>query len=159
MTDYDKIEQVRKIILELLENCGIQAQVDYEESLIKGLIFNITSADSHLLIGRQGSHLHALQVLIQALVARKLNPKEPLWFTVDVDDYKMKREWYLKETARAAVEHIQKTGRSVRLEPMPNYERKFIHAYLQKNYPDMDSESQGEEPRRKVVIKSKKLKS
>jgi len=61
-----------------------------------------------LLIGRQGATLHALQILVQALANRRLKSQEPLWFTLDVDDYKRKREWYLKETAKGAAEQIKK---------------------------------------------------
>jgi spoIIIJ-associated protein len=73
-----------------------------------------------------------------------------------VDDYKRKREWFLKETAKGAVEQVKRTGRPVALEPMPNYERKYIHAYLQEHYPEAESQSTGMEPYRKVVIKIKR---
>jgi spoIIIJ-associated protein len=156
MTDYDKIEVVKKVILELLEKCGVSAQVEFEESITKGLIFNITSNDSYLLIGRQGLTLHSLQILVQALVSKRFHSEEPFWFTLDVDDYKRKREWFLKETSKGAVEQIKKTGRAVALEPMPNYERRFVHAYLQEHYPEVFTESIGYDPYRKVVIKMKK---
>ena len=156
MTDYDKISQVKAIILEILATCGIQAQVEFEESLTKGLIFNISSSESYLLIGRQGATLRALQILTQALVAKRLHSDEPFWFSLDVDDYKRKREWYLKETAKGAVEHIKKTGRAVALEPMPNYERRLVHAYLQEHFPEVYTESIGQEPYRKIVIKFKR---
>lgn len=156
MTDYDKIEIVKQIIRELLGQLGIGAEVEFEESITKGLIFNIGSADSYLLIGRQGQTLHALQILVQALAAKRLKTQEPFWFTIDVDDYKRKREWYLKETAKAAAEKLKMTGRAQALEPMPNYERRLVHAYLQENCPEVYSESMGEEPHRKVVIKLKR---
>jgi spoIIIJ-associated protein len=156
MTDYDKIEIVKNIIQELLDKCGIKGSVEFEDSITKGLIFNISSPDSYLLIGRQGATLHAIQILVQALIAKRLKSEQPFWFTVDVDDYKRKREWFLKETAKGAVEQIRKTGRPVALEPMPNYERRFVHAYLQEHHPEVYTESIGEDPYRKVVIKLKK---
>ena len=166
MTDYDKIEVVKNIIQELLAQCGISGQVEFEESITKGLIFNISSSDSYLLIGRQGSTLHSLQILVQALAAKRLQSPQPaaagsgqggpFWFTVDVDDYKRKREWYLKETAKGAVEQMKRTGRPVALEPMPNYERRFVHAYLQEHHPEVESGSIGQEPHRKIVIKLKR---
>jgi spoIIIJ-associated protein len=105
-----------------------------------------------------------LQILVQALAAKKLNSstptgasgQEPFWFTLDVDDYKRKREWFLKETAKAAFEKAKMTGRAQGLEPMPNYERRLIHAYLQEHLPEADSFSIGNEPYRKVVIRTKK---
>lgn len=155
MTDYNKIEQVKQIITELLGKAGISGSVEFEESITKGLVFNISSPDSFLLIGRQGATLHALQILVQALTAKKFNSQEPFWFTLDVDDYKRKREWYLKETAKAAFEKARMTGRAQALEPMPNYERRLIHAYLQEYCPEAESTSMGYEPYRKVVIKLK----
>ena len=175
MTDYNKIEIVKSIITELLQKAGIAGTVEFEESITKGLVFNISSPDSFLLIGRQGATLHALQILVQALASKKLNSQEPaspdpsrssealagasqggpFWFTLDVDDYKRKREWFLKETAKAAFEKAKMTGRAQALEPMPNYERRLIHAYLQEHCPEAESTSIGYEPYRKVVIKLK----
>lgn len=155
MTDYSKIEIVLNILKDTLSKMGFaSATVSYEESIIKGLVFNIfCGADSYLLIGRQGAHLHALQVLVGQMTEKKL--REPFWFTLDVDDYKMKREWFLKETARAAVEHIKKTGRPAALEPMPNFERRLIHTYIQDSFPEAESMSIDRDPYRKVVIRLK----
>lgn len=159
MTDYNKIEQIKQIILELMEKCGISGSVEFEESITKGLVFNISTPDSYLLIGRQGSTLHAFQILVQSLAHKKLSTQpqeEPLWFSLDVDDYKRKREWFLKETAKAAVEKLKKTGRAQALEPMPNYERRLIHAYIQEHFSDVESASIDNEPYRKVVIRIKR---
>ncbi len=156
MTDFKKIEIIQKVISELLFNMGfVNAEVAYEESLTKGLKFNINvGSEAFLLIGRQGSTLHALQILAGYLSERSL--KEPVWFTLDVDDYKMKREWFLKETAKAAVEHIKKTGRAAALEPMPAFERRLVHAYIQENFPEAESLSMDMEPYRKIVVRLKK---
>ena len=156
MTDYNKIEIVQNIILELLKSCGVNAEVEFEESITKGLVFNIATPDSYLLIGRQGATLHSLQILVQALAVKKLQSQEPFWFSIDVDDYKRKREWYLKETAKAALDKVKMTGRAQALEPMPNYERRLVHAYLQEHHPEAESSSIGNEPYRKVVIKLKR---
>lgn len=156
MTDYTKVEIVKNLIEECVKKCGIEnVRVTYEESITKGLVYNIDSgANSYLLIGRQGATLHALQILCGQMAERKL--REPFWFTLDVDDYKMKREWFLKETARAAIEHIKKTGRAAALEPMPNYERRLVHAFVQENFPEAESVSLGRDPYRKVVIRLKR---
>ncbi len=158
MTDYSKIEIVKNLLGEILKLAGFEhADITYEESLTKGLLFNINcGSDSYLLIGRQGATLHSLQILAHAMVAKKLAGNEPLYFSLDVDDYKMKREWFLKETARAAVEHIKKTGRAAALEPMPAFERRFIHAFVQENFPEAQSTSIDREPYRKVVIRLKR---
>ncbi len=157
MTDYNKIEIVKQAVYEILQNMGFgRAKVEFEESITKGLIFNIISPDSYLLIGRQGAILHSLQILARALAVKRLQPAEPLWFSLDVDDYKRKREWFLKETAKGAVEQIKRTGRAVALEPMPNYERRLVHAYLQEHCPEAESLSIGDDPYRRVVIRMKR---
>ena len=180
MTDYNKIEIVKNIISELLRQCGLQGSVEFEESITKGLVFNISSPDSFMLIGRQGATLHSFQILVQALAAKKLHPSNdpnpepaspdpsrparaeadasqggPFWFTLDVDDYKRKREWFLKETAKAAVEKAKMTGHAQALEPMPNYERRLVHAYLQEHNPEVESSSIDFDPYRRVVIRIK----
>jgi spoIIIJ-associated protein len=155
MTDYDKADKVKQLIQDLLDRTGVQASVEYEDSLIKGLVFNISSRESRLLIGRQGNTLHSLEILAHALAARAFPNEPPLYFSLDVDDYKRKREWFLKEEARNAVDQVKRTGKSVTLEPMPNYERRLVHAYLQENFPEVITGSVGEEPYRKIVIRLK----
>lgn len=156
MTDYNHIEQIKQLIEDCLKAAGFESAVSYEESVTKGLVFNIAaSRDSYLLIGRQGATLHSLQTLLQAMVSKKFAGSSPIYFTLDVDDYKMKREWFLKETARAAVEQLKKSGRAQGLEPMPNYERRIVHAYLQEHAPEVFTESVDEEPYRRIIIRSK----
>jgi spoIIIJ-associated protein len=107
------------------------------------------------LIGRQGATLHSLEILAHALAARALPTSEPFYFSLDVDDYKRKREWLLKEEARKAVEQVKLTGNPVSMEPMPNYERRFVHAFMQDNYPNIITASEGRDPYRKIVIRLK----
>ena len=153
MTDYEKIDKVKTLITDVLQKIGVPGEVEFEDSITKGLIFNISSPDSYLLIGRQGATLHSLQIVVQGMVARQLPPDQQFRFSLDVDDYKRKREWYLKETAKQAAEQVKRTGKSVSLESMPNYERRFIHAYLQEHNPEVYTESVGHEPHRKIVIR------
>lgn len=155
MADFEIIELVSKTITDFLLRMGVDAEVEFEDSITKGPVFNINSRDSYLLIGRQGAHLHALQVVIQAIINKRRAGQAPYFFTLDVDDYKRKREWYLRETAKQAVEQMKRTGRPITLEPMPNYERRLIHAYLQEHSPEVYTESMGNEPHRKIVIRLK----
>jgi spoIIIJ-associated protein len=155
MTDYDKAEKVKQLIQNLLDRTGVQATVEFEDSLLKGLVFNISSRESRLLIGRQGNTLHSLEILAHALAARSFPGEQPFYFSLDVDDYKRKREWFLKEEARNAVDQVKRTGRPVHMEPMPNYERRLVHAYMQENFPDVITASEGEDPYRKIIIRLK----
>jgi spoIIIJ-associated protein len=153
MSDNTFIETITGVIEEILGNMGIAASIEVEDSITKGLVFNVNTHDTYMLIGRQGAHLHALQTLVQAISAKRLRGMEYSPFMLDVDDYKRKREWFLKETAKQAVEKAKRIGKPVALEPMPNFERKIVHAYLQDHFPDVSSESTGIDPRRRVVVR------
>ena len=151
----EHIESIKSILEGIIRSMGLEGSIEYEETITKGLVFNIfLGNDSYLLIGHRGAHLHMLETLVQAMVARKF-PREFVRFSLDVDDYRQKREWYIKETVKGAVEHIKKTGRGTALVSMPNYERKLVHSYLQDNFPNTVSTSTGVEPYRRVVIRMK----
>lgn len=155
MTDYDKIEQIKSLVEELLAKMDVSATVEYEDSIIKGLVFNISSRESRLLIGHQGATLHSLEVLLHTIVSRRFRG-ELILFTLDVDDYRRKREWHLKEMATEAVTQVKRIGKSIKLEPMPNYERRLVHSFIQDNYPEVISGSEGREPNRRIIIELKK---
>jgi len=144
-------KQIADFIVEVVAKMGVEARVSIEENL-KGTAFNISSRDSNLLIGQHGANLYALQLLAQSAAYKKWNIVQR--FTVDVDDYKKKREWYLRETAKRAVEQVKRTHRSVALEPMPAYERRVIHAYLSEER-EVETESTGSDPNRRIIIKLK----
>ena len=69
-------------------------------------------------------------------------------------DYRKKREQTLKGIANRAAERVMKYKRPVALDAMPAYERRIIHMALQTNR-NVVTESQGYEPNRYVVVKTK----
>ena len=72
---------------------------------------------------------------------------------VDSGNYREKREKTLENLAKKLSSQVQRTGRSVTLEPMNPYERRVIHATIQ-GIDGVVSSSVGEEPARRVVISS-----
>ncbi len=153
MVNYDTIEYIKQLISELLERADIKARVEYEDSLSRGLVFNIRSLDSRLLIGQKGVTLQALEHVVHAIVSRKLaGTEEQVRFSVDVDEYKRKREWSIKQMLKEQVQKIKTTGEPVLLPQMSKYERKFVHTYIQEQFPHITSESFGEEPDRRIKL-------
>ena len=73
---------------------------------------------------------------------------------VEVNDYKKRKEDKLKALANKMANNVIKFRKPIRLEPMSAYERLIIHTELAKRN-DVETESQGEEPRRRVVIKKR----
>ena len=109
--------------------------------------------DSRTVIGKRGQTLDAIQYLA-SLVVNKDNEKYTK-VVVDAENYRAKREKTLEQLANRLAAKVVKTRKHVRLEPMNPYERKVIHATLQKN-PNITTRSEGEEPYRRVVIELKK---
>src|SRR6266481_4827665 len=147
----EQTQQIADLIREMLARMSVDARVDVEEGM-KGKIFNISSSDSNLLIGQRGANLYALQILVHSIAMRRFNLSER--FNIDVDDYRRKREWFLRETAKRAIEEVKRTHHSVTLEAMPSYERRVIHAFLSEDW-NVETESIGSEPNRKIIIKLK----
>ncbi len=146
------INTIQQIIASIIQQMGTVADIDVEGDETSGLVFNISTPDTQSLIGRQGSNLHALQVIVQQIAVKKLGYGSVPRFTIDIDDYRRKREWFLKETARLAIEKAKKIGQPVTLEPMPNYERRLIHSYIQEHFTGVTTTSTGEGASRRIVI-------
>ena len=149
--DNEQAKLIAGLIQDMIQQMGVDARVEVEDG-VRGKIFNISSPDSNLLIGQHGANLYALQILITALAVKNHGVVER--FSIDVDDYRRKREWYLRETAKKAIEQVKRTHRPVVLEPMPAYERRVIHAFLSEDF-SVETESTGFEPNRRIVIKPK----
>jgi len=103
-----------------------------------------------LLIGPQGAHLAALQHIIRCLLRPQF--KEHIRINVDVNSYRARREHDLMQMALSTARKAQQTGRTVTLEPMNAADRRAVHAALA-SQPDIKTESLGEEPNRRVVIR------
>jgi spoIIIJ-associated protein len=105
-----------------------------------------------LLIGQHGANLYSLQIITHAVALKHFGVAER--FSIDVDDYRRKREWFLRETAKKALEQVKRSHKPVMLEAMPAYERRVVHAYLSEDF-SVETESIGNEPHRRIVIKPK----
>ena len=101
------------------------------------------------MIGGRGERLQAIQHLVNLMLSRKMG--EWARVTVDVEEYRGRREAQLRALARKAADRVKETGRAVQLEPMTALERRWIHVELQE-LPGIATESAGEEPERRVVI-------
>ena len=105
--------------------------------------------DMGLIIGKDGNTLRALQTVLRVLVMKKFEKKAHI--LLDADNYLLKREEALKDTAYAAVERVEQTRRKVQLKPMNSVERRIIHTTLAEET-NIHTYSIGEGQDRRVVI-------
>jgi len=101
------------------------------------------------LIGPRGSTLDALQELTRLAVVQQTGVRSRLM--LDVGGYRAKRRQELVAIAKNAAEQARSIGEPVKLSPMNPFERKVVHDAISA-IEDVRSESEGEEPERRVVV-------
>ncbi len=104
--------------------------------------------DSDTLIGRNGEVLEALQELARLAVLVETGHRSRLM--LDIGGHRDRRRRELQEMAADAIDEVKETGESVRLAPMNPFERKIVHDAVAAA--GLFSESEGEEPNRRVVV-------
>lgn len=114
-----------------------------------GPILDITGPDSGLLIGRRGQTLHSLQFIVSMIVRREFG--EGVRVTLDVEQYRRRRETSLRDMANKVAERVAQTGRTITLEPMSAADRRIIHISLADS-PSVSTESIGFGDDRKVSV-------
>jgi len=137
----------------LLEAMGLDADVEINDA--DGVTYVDVwaaeeSEDMGVLIGKGGHTLDALQEVTRNHVQRQTG--ERCRMLVDVEDYRKRRRSQLVRRARDAARQVGKTGRPQALEPMNAYERKIVHDTVAE-VGGLETYSEGEEPRRHVVIR------
>lgn len=131
------------------ENLEIEKQKGPEEHEL--FIVKIKSDDDcSLLLDDKGKSLKAFEHLARLLTSKELNHKINL--VIDLNNFLEKRNGKISELARLVAKKVQTTQKSFILRPMSAYERRLVHLELT-NWPSIITESIGEEPKRRVVIK------
>ena len=127
------------------ENVAVTCKETAEE-----VYFEISCEEDYgNIIGRRGETLDALQYLTRLFVNRSDDNNKRV--SLNVGDYRKRREETLRGLARRQAHRVIKYGRSASLEPMNPYERRIIHTAIQE-IEGVTSHSVGEGDRRRVVI-------
>jgi len=147
----DRTELVKNTTSDFLQNLGVsgvEIEVNYDKSNDRYLIVLKTEQPGSL-IGYHGNTLSGMQTFI----SQHLRSKTGEWInlSLDVNDYKERREQNIKSLADDTVERVLSTGQAHILPPMTAFERRVVHLYLAE-HPDVSTESQGEGRQRSVII-------
>lgn len=149
----NKTDELKQITLELLEKCGVVAEVEVTEKEENSFEVDIkTETETGLLIGFRGENIDALQTVLSLMFKNKAG--EWARIIVNVGDYRQKQEDKLKILADQTISRAIETG-----EPQPIYnltpsQRRVIHLYVTERT-DVESYSEGEGDDRYIVVKSK----
>lgn len=118
----------------------------------KQVLVRIEAEDPKHLIGHKGKTIEAIQSILNSIIQK--DQEECAKVFVEVNDYKKQKEAKLRALAQKMAKNVMKYRKPIKLEPMSAYERLIIHQELA-NMKDIQTESFGEEPRRRVVISRK----
>ncbi len=118
----------------------------------KDLFLELEGKDTGTVIGKRGATLDAIQYLTSLVVNK--DDGEYIRVVVDAEEYRAKREKSLEKLAMRLADKVVRSRRSFKLESMNPYERKVIHATLQKD-DRVVTRSEGQDPYRRVIIELK----
>jgi spoIIIJ-associated protein len=110
----------------------------------------VSGAEIGLMVGPGGRTLTAIQDLARVASQRRLGDHETR-LRIDVGGYREKRRLALEQFAATVAEQVVETGTPKALEPMPSSDRKAVHDAIIE-IDGVTSHSEGDDPRRRVVI-------
>jgi spoIIIJ-associated protein len=131
----------------LLDVADLDGDIDMDVEGERAFV-SVVGATLDELVGPRGEVLEALQELTRLAVHRQTGVRTRMM--LDVGGYRQRRRTELAETGRDAADEVKRTGEAKRLWPMNPFERKIVHDAVAAA--GLRSESEGEEPDRRVVV-------
>lgn len=127
-----------------VEDAKISAE--YSEGVIT---MELEATDYGIIIGRRGETLDSIQYLLSLIMKKHSNGYVRV--TINVGNYREKRNETLRNLAKKNAGYVLRTGRRYTFEPMNPYERRIIHTTIQ-TVDGVESKSIGYNQDRRVVI-------
>jgi spoIIIJ-associated protein len=131
----------------LLDIADLDGDIDMDVEGDRAVV-SVVGATLDELVGDDGEVLEALQELTRLAVHRKTGSRARLM--LDVGGFRAKRRADLAELGRSVADEVSRTGEPKKLRAMSPFERKIIHDAIA--LAGLRSESEGEEPNRRVVV-------
>jgi spoIIIJ-associated protein len=131
----------------LLDVADLDGDIDMDVEGDRALV-SVVGATLDELVGPRGEVLEALQELTRLAVHRQTGVRTRIM--LDVGGYRLRRRAELAEAGREAAEEVRDTGVPRKMWAMNRFERKVVHDAIAAA--GLRSESEGEEPDRKVVV-------
>jgi spoIIIJ-associated protein len=149
--DVSSLEEEGEIAADYIEGLLDIADLDGDIDMdVEGdrAVVSVVGATLHELVGADGEVLEALQELTRLAVHRRTGERARLM--LDVGGFRARRRSELADLGRDVAEEVARTGEPKKLRAMSPFERKIIHDAVATA--GLRSESEGEEPNRRVVV-------
>jgi spoIIIJ-associated protein len=131
----------------LLDIADLDGDIDMDVEGDRAVV-SVVGATLDELVGDSGEVLEALQELTRLAVHRRTGSRARLM--LDVGGFRAQRRTELAELGRTVAEEVAQTGEPKKLRAMSPFERKVVHDAVASA--GLRSESEGEEPNRRVVV-------
>jgi spoIIIJ-associated protein len=131
----------------LLDVADLDGDIDMDVEGDRAVV-SVVGATLSELVGRRGEVLEALQELTRLAIHQRTGNRTRMM--LDVGGYRQRRRAELAEAGQDAAEEVRRTGQPKKLWPMNPFERKVVHDAVAAA--GLRSESEGEEPERRVVV-------
>ena len=139
-----------ELLREILERMGVgQVDIAYIPRT-EGEYLEVSGPDLGMLIGRHGNTLEALNLIFNNMLNAGVRNNRR-YYTIDAEGYRARRAEQLRNLALTTLERCIREGAPQKLEPMLPSERKIVHLALADSQL-VRTESEGEEPERRVVV-------
>lgn len=150
----DKTQTIKTQTEELLKKMidTFEVEVQQDEDMYQVIIK--AEEEAPTIIGRHGETIRAIQKILEVMLYKQLG--EPVNLLVNVNDYREKQKERLEGLASQMATKTQETKETSYIRGLSSYERKMIHEYVTKNYPELTTYSVGEGRDRRLVIDIKK---
>ncbi len=148
----EKISVIKNEVEKLIKKIIDQYEIEVREEEGRYLVL-IKTKEAPTLIGRYGETIRAIQKIIEVILYKKF--QSPIKILVNVNDYREKQKEKLEELAKKVAEEVKRDKKQASLGKLSSFERKIIHEFISKNYPELESHSKGEGKERKLIIKNK----
>ena len=148
MADLEQESEIAADYVEgLLDVADLDGDIDMDVEGDRALV-SVVGATLQELIGPHGEVLEALQELTRLAVHRQTGARTRIM--LDVGGYRARRRVELTELGQDAAAEVKTSGVPRRLDAMTPFERKVVHDAIAAA--GLRSESEGEEPNRRVVV-------
>ena len=147
-------EEAQERTLELLEQIVDALDLDAEievDLTDDGVTGTLHGEDLGLFIGKHGQTIDAVQHLATRIIQRDAGDDERIRVEIDAAGYRARRREQLEQQAEEAAEKALSDENPVDLPAMNAAERRIVHQHL-RDREDVDTHSEGDEPRRYLVI-------
>jgi spoIIIJ-associated protein len=133
----------------LLDVLDYDGDIDLDVEAGRAIVSIDGGEDLDKLVGERGAVLEALQELTRLAVQQTSGNRSRLM--LDIAGWRQARREELTALGTRTAKEVLASGESARLRPMTPFERKVVHDAVAR-VRGVSSESEGEEPRRQVVV-------